>query len=88
VARALAWRLGIPGFDETWARPLDGEMITRTPRERLTGDFDWAVHYLAPWLGKGFRRRPHGLGIDPKRPIPMVVPKSELASRQPAGSAE
>ena len=81
VAKALAWRLGIPGFDETWAQPLDGEMIARTPRERMTGDFDWAVHYLAPWLGRGIRRLPHGLGIDPKRPIPMVVPKSELASQ-------
>ena len=88
VAKALAWRLGIPGFEETWAQPLDGQMITRTQRERLTGDVDWAVHYLAPWLGKGIRRRPHGLGIDPKRPIPMVVPKSELISSESGGSGE
>ena len=79
VAAALAWRLGLAGFDETWAQPLDGEMITRSPRERLTGDMDWALHYFVPWLGKGLRRLPRGRGIDPKRPVAIVLPKTEPA---------
>lgn len=76
VAAALAWRLGIPGFDESWAEPLPEVVAARTRRERLTQDVDWAVHYLAPWVGKGLRRIPPGRGIEPKRPVPTVVPAS------------
>lgn len=76
VAAALAWRLGVAGFDEGWAEPLTDALAARSRRERLTGDVDWAVHYLAPWVGKGIRRIPLGLGIGPKRPVPTIVPKS------------
>jgi lysophospholipase L1-like esterase len=76
VAAALAARLGVPGFDESWANPLSGEPERPRPRQRIAGDVDWTVHYLAPWLGKGIRGIPHGLGVAPKRPIPTVVPKT------------
>ena len=76
VAAALAWRLGIAGFDESWADPLEGDMPKPRPREHISGDIDWAVHYLAPWLGKGIRRVPRGWGIERKRPLPTLVPKT------------
>ena len=76
VAEALAWRLGISGFDQTWAELMEEERPPRRPREQITGDVDWAVHYLMPWLGKGVRRIPHGLGIQRKRPIPTIMPKT------------
>jgi lysophospholipase L1-like esterase len=76
VAAALAWRLGVPGYDESWTEPIGEDLVPRTPKERLTSDLDWALHYLAPWLGKGIRRLPHGLGIERKRPIPTIVAKS------------
>ena len=76
VAAALAWRLGIAGFDQSWAEPLTDALAVRSRRERLTSDVDWATTYLAPWVGKGIRRIPSGLGIDPKRPVPTLVPKS------------
>ena len=76
VAAALAYRLGITGFDQGWAEPLHGEVAKPRGREQVTGDFDWAVHYLMPWLGKGIRRIPHGRGVDRKRPVPTLVPKS------------
>lgn len=76
IAAALAWRLGIEGFSDSWGDPLTGEKESARPRRQISGDIDWAVHYLAPWLGKGIRRIPHGRGIEPKRPIPMVLPKS------------
>jgi lysophospholipase L1-like esterase len=79
IAEALAWRLGIPGFDEAWADRLLGEPGPPLPPVPINGDFDWAVHYLLPWLGKrGIRRLPSGLGIERKRPVPTVVPKSHL----------
>jgi lysophospholipase L1-like esterase len=76
VAEALAWRLGIAGFDESWADPLDAEPAPTPPRAPITGDVDWAVRHLLPWVGKGIRRLPGGLGIDRKRPVPTIVPRS------------
>jgi lysophospholipase L1-like esterase len=76
VAAALAWRLGIAGADERWTEAVGEELTPRRPRERLSSDLDWTLHYLAPWLGKGVRRIPAGLGIQRKRPIPTIVPKS------------
>jgi len=76
VAAALAWRLGIDGFDEGWAVPLDGEPVRPRGRQLLTSDIDWAMHYLAPWLGKGIRGIRQGRGIQRKRPIPEVLPRS------------
>jgi lysophospholipase L1-like esterase len=76
VAAALAARLGVTGFDESWAQSLTGEPEKPRPRQKIAGDVDWTVHYLAPWLGKGIRGIPHGLGIAPKRPVPTVVAKT------------
>ena len=75
VAAALAWRLGIAGFDESWANPPD-EGIPPRPRVPSSDDVDWALHYLIPWLGKKIRRLPHGLGVQRKRPVPTLVPPS------------
>ena len=50
-------------------------------RELLTGDIEWARHYLAPWLGKGIRRLRTGYGIERKRPIPAVLPQVEKSLR-------
>ena len=76
VAAGLAWRLAIPSFDDSWADLLEGEPDPPRPRVPITGDMDWAVNYLLPWLGKGIRRLPSGLGIQRKRPVPTIVPKS------------
>ena len=73
VAAALAWRLGIEGSDDSWTRPLPGDVPSERLPRRLATDVDWAVHYLAPWVGKGLRHIPHGQGVSPKRPVPTVV---------------
>jgi lysophospholipase L1-like esterase len=77
VAAALAWRLGIDGFDDSWTTPLEGEPARPRGRQLVVGDIGWAMHYLAPWLGKGIRGMRTGYGIEPKRPVPTVVPKIE-----------
>lgn len=80
MAHGLAWRLKISGFDESWADPLPPETTMRTVRELITGELDWAVTHLAPWLGKGIRGVPHGDGVVAKRPLPTVVPKADPTS--------
>ena len=75
MAAALAWRLGLDGFDESWADTLPSEPTRARVREQITGDIDWAVRYFAPWVGKGLRRVPHGFGVERKRPLPTVMPK-------------
>jgi lysophospholipase L1-like esterase len=79
VAAALAWRLGIEGFDESWADPVEGGLAAHGPATSFVSDLDWAIHYLAPWIGRGIRGVPHGLGVAPKRPVPTVVPKPQSA---------
>ena len=78
VAAALAWRLGIPGFDESWAAPPAAESSPPRPRVPITDDVDWAVHYLMPWIRKGLRGIPPGFGVQRKRPVPTIVPRSRL----------
>jgi lysophospholipase L1-like esterase len=73
VAAALAWRLGLPGFDESWQDEPEGELVRPGPATSFVSDLDWTVHYLAPWLHRGIRGIPHGLGIEPKRPVPLPV---------------
>ena len=79
VAAALAWRLGIVGF-EGWAEAVEGEPVRPQGREKLIGDIDWARNYVAPWLSKGIRGIRHGFGVERKRPIPTVVAKSRILS--------
>ena len=78
VAAALAWRLGIDGFDERWADPLEGDLNRPTGREKFRGDVDWARNYVGPWLSKGIRGVRQGRGVQRKRPVPTVVPKSHV----------
>jgi lysophospholipase L1-like esterase len=79
VAAALAWRLGVDGFDEGWAELPDAEPPERPiGREKLRGDLDWARNYVGPWLSNGIRGIRQGRGIERKRPVPTVVPKSRI----------
>jgi lysophospholipase L1-like esterase len=77
IAAALAWRLGVDGFDERWAE-LEGDAAWPRGREKLRGDIDWARNYVAPWLSKGIRGIRQGRGIQRKRPTPTVVPRSRV----------
>ena len=76
VAAAIAWRLGVDGFDESWADPFPEGPTRRTLAGSLLSDADWVLHHLSPWLVRALRRVPHGRGVIAKRPVPMVVPPS------------
>lgn len=72
VAAALAWRLGVPGSDETWSQ-LPDDPSRRRSREQLVGDLDWVVRYLAPWVGRNLRGIPYSRDVTAKRPVPTLV---------------
>lgn len=73
VSLGLAFLLGVEGATEAWTDPIDEDVARPRPRAQLAGDLDWAVHYLAPWLGKGLRGIRLHRNITPKRPVPTVV---------------
>lgn len=79
VARGMAWRLGLPGFDD-WAAPLADEELDATGdqpqwRDKMAGDLEWARRHFGPWLVKELRGIRHGAGIEAKRPelTPVAV---------------
>lgn len=67
MARALAHAIGIPGADDSWARPLPAE-----PRPRLgiraAAEIAWWRRFLLPWIWRHLRGRSSGDGRKPKRP--------------------
>jgi lysophospholipase L1-like esterase len=67
IAAALAWALGLPGTDESWADPLP------TPPRRSLGakamaEVRWSRKFLVPWAWRHLHGRSSGDGLLPKRP--------------------
>ena len=85
VAAALAWHSASTALTIVGPRP--GRRAGEAARSSA-GDERHRVGQALPGalVGKGIRRMRTGFGIEPKRPIPAVVPKSrvsEAASREP-----
>jgi lysophospholipase L1-like esterase len=72
IGRALAWAAGLPGFDDSWARPLPGQ-AAGTRRYRARAEAAWLHGHLLPWVGRHLRGRSSGDGITAKRPVPGPV---------------
>ena len=67
IAAALAQALGLPGFDDSWTRPLPAE--ARTLGQRLSTELSWARHYFLPWVWRHLHGRSSGDGRRAKRPV-------------------
>lgn len=72
IGRGLAWRLGLPGYDETWAEPLP-PMTPAARRARARTHLAWQRHHFLAWLGRAARGISSGDGRAAKRPVPTVV---------------
>ncbi len=79
IAAALAWRLGLPGFDDSWQAEPEEEFVRPGPATSFVSDLDWAVHYLAPWINRGIRGIPHGLGVRAKRPALTPMARTDTS---------
>jgi hypothetical protein len=79
VAAGMAWLLGLPGFDRSWAVDLDeqpGELsdgATDQPRGGARSHLEWARRHFGPWVVAGLRGREYRQGKECKRPMPSVV---------------
>ena len=72
VAHALAWGLGLPGFDESWREPLPPAVPA--PRvAAIRSHVSWMHQHALPWLWRSATGRSAGDGLSPKRPTPEPV---------------
>jgi lysophospholipase L1-like esterase len=72
IARGLAFTIGLPGADATWAEPL--APLPRTPlASALAADLVWARTHLMPWVRRHLNGESSGDGVGAKRPLPLPV---------------
>lgn len=67
IAEALAYHLGLPGTDRTWAEPLPDRPRT-TAMDVLRAELAWTRRHLLPWVWRHMRGRSSGDGRVEKRP--------------------
>lgn len=71
VARGVAHRLGLPGYDETWLDPLpDPESRPNLPAA-VRAQLAWTQQHALPWLYRLVTGRSVGDGMSPKYPRPL-----------------
>ncbi|MFB7863061.1 SGNH/GDSL hydrolase family protein [Streptomyces sp. NPDC056069] len=69
IAAAVAEALGLPGSDDSWARPLPPRGVRPATGLLAVGvEVAWAGAFLGPWLGRRLRGRSSGDGRTAKRP--------------------
>ena len=72
IADALAYHLGLPDTDHSWAEPLPGR-----PAPTLTGvaraELAWLRIHLLPWIWRHAQGKSSGDGRGPKRPQLLPV---------------
>jgi lysophospholipase L1-like esterase len=75
MALAAAAALGLPGADgEDWRTPLPPR-DPRAFRAAVAEEAAWVRGFVAPWIGRRLRGRSSGDGREPKRPIPLALPR-------------
>ena len=67
IADALAYHLGLPGTDRSWAEPLP-DRPAPTFGDVVRAEAAWARRHLLPWLWRHMQGKSSGDGRGPKRP--------------------
>ena len=76
TALAAAAALGLPGADgEDWRTPLP-PLPPRALRAAVGEEAAWVRGFVAPWVGRRLRGRSSGDGRQPKRPVPLALPRT------------
>ncbi|MGK2856155.1 MAG: SGNH/GDSL hydrolase family protein [Thermoanaerobaculia bacterium] len=66
IAAALAWHLGLPGTDRSWAEPILGEP-PRGTAILIHAEAAWMRRHFVPWVWRHARGISSGDGITAKR---------------------
>ena len=66
IARALAWHLGLPRTDRSWADPIPGE-VPRGTAILIRAEAAWMRRHFLPWIWRHARGISSGDGITAKR---------------------
>jgi lysophospholipase L1-like esterase len=72
IGAALAYSLGLPGFDDSWTEPLPTASVRRR-HEIVSAELAWLRRHMLPWLGRHVLGRSSGDNRLCKRPTPMPV---------------
>jgi lysophospholipase L1-like esterase len=76
MALAAATALGVPvGDDADWRTPLP-PAPPRALRAALAEEAAWVRGYVGPWIGRRLRGESSGDGREPKRPVPLALPRA------------
>jgi lysophospholipase L1-like esterase len=67
IADALAYHLGLPDTDTSWAEPLPARPAP-TIGDIARAEIAWALLHLLPWIWRHAQGRSSGDGRGPKRP--------------------
>ncbi|MDO5681507.1 MAG: GDSL-type esterase/lipase family protein [Propionibacteriaceae bacterium] len=78
VAAGMAWLLGLPGFDRSWAVDMDdwhdsSELVVDQARAGARSHLDWARRHFGPWVVAGLRGKEYSQGKECKRPTLTTV---------------
>ena len=74
TALAAAAALGLPGTGDDWRTPLPPQS-PRAFRVAVREEAAWVRGFAAPWVGRRLRGRSSGDGRQPKRPVPLTLPR-------------
>lgn len=67
IADGLAFSLGLPGSDASWAEPLPA-LPKPTALDLVRAELAWTRNHLLPWMWRHLQGRSSGDGRHPKRP--------------------
>ncbi len=67
IADALAYHLGLPGTDDSWATPLP-DRAPPTVMDIARAELAWLRIHLLPWIWRHAQGKSSGDGRGPKRP--------------------
>jgi lysophospholipase L1-like esterase len=72
IADALAYHLGLPGTDRSWAEPLP-ERPQPSAFSIVRAELAWGRRHLLPWFWRHLQGRSSGDGLSAKRPALLPV---------------
>ncbi|MEU7875480.1 SGNH/GDSL hydrolase family protein [Dactylosporangium sp. NPDC049140] len=72
IGHALAYALGLPGFDDSWNKSLPPP-VRRPRHQSITAELAWIRRHMLPWAGRHLLGRSSGDNRECKRATPTPV---------------